>query len=184
MGGDASHEFISPSPSGEDVVVTCPKCKYAANREKAECLAPLAHFSGKETKELLPREEVSTPGLTTVEEVAAFLKTIPKNLIKTLIFTNGDTAVAALLRGDHELNESKLERAAGMGSLEMATPEKIQEVTGGPVGFSGPVGLKLKLIADHSIPALANVVTGANKKDTHFTSPSPSRRLRTSSARR
>lgn len=170
MGGDVSHEFISPSESGEDVVLTCPKCGYAANREKAEIVPTegTQSWTGAETQELLVVEEVSTPGLKTVEEVATFLKTSPRGLVKTLIFETDRGPLAALLRGDHEVNLSKLARAAQVASLEMASPETIQKVTGGPLGFSGPVGLNVRMIADHGITTMLNFVTGANRKDAHL----------------
>jgi prolyl-tRNA synthetase len=169
MGGDVSHEFMAVSPFGEDSVVTCAKCRYAANKEKAECVPPAAAgFSGHETQELLPLEEVATPGASTIEAVSSFLKVPPKLLVKTLIFRTGGGFLAALVRGDHEVNESKLRRVAQAEVLELATPEEIQRETGGPLGFSGPVGLKLRIFCDHAVTALANFVTGANKKDAHL----------------
>ncbi len=169
MGGDVSHEFISPSESGEDVVVTCSQCDYAANLEKAEIPVAESQFTGKDTEELLRAEMVETKDLKTVEEVSKFLGVRPGQLVKTLIFESDGECFAALIRGNHEVNVSKLARAAGVSSLELASPERIQEVTGGPLGFSGPVGLKLRKIADHSIQGLVNFVTGANQKDRHFT---------------
>jgi prolyl-tRNA synthetase len=169
MGGDVSHEFMAVSPFGEDSVVTCGKCRYAANKEKAECPAVAGSgFSGFETQELVPVREVATPGATTIEQVAQFLKVPPKLLVKTLIYRTGSGFLAALVRGDHEVNEAKLRRAAKAESLALATPEEIQRETGGPLGFSGPVGLKLPIYGDHAVAALANFVAGANKRDAHL----------------
>ena len=169
MGGDVSHEFMAVSPFGEDSVVTCGSCRYAANKEKAECPAPSGSgFSGHETQELIPLQEASTPGTHTIEQVSAFLKIPPRLLVKTIIYRTNAGFIAALVRGDHEVNESKLRRAAQAESLEMASPEEIQRETGGPIGFSGPVGLKLRTLCDHSVAALHNFVTGANKKDAHL----------------
>jgi len=168
MGGDVSHEFTAVSPYGEDSVVTCEKCNYAANKEKAECPLPSGGFSGHETQELLKLEEVSTPGMATIDAVSNFLKVPPRLLVKTLIFRAGAGFLAALVRGDHDVNESKLRRVAQAETLELATPEDIQRETGGPLGFSGPVGLKVRIVCDHAVTALANFVTGANKRDTHL----------------
>jgi len=170
MGGDVSHEFMAVSEFGEDSVVTCGSCKYAANKEKAECPAPpRSGFSAGDTQELIPATEVSTPGAHTIEQVAALLKVPPRHLVKTIVYRTNAGFIAALVRGDHEVNEAKLRRAAQAESLAMATPEEIQRETGGPIGFSGPVGLKLPIYGDHAVAALANFVTGANKKDAHLT---------------
>jgi prolyl-tRNA synthetase len=177
MGGDVSHEFMAVSPYGEDSVVTCGSCKYAANKEKAECPPPPG-FDGRETRELLPLEEVSTPGAHTIEQVTDFLKVPPRLLVKTIIYKTNAGFIAALVRGDHEVNESKLRRAAQAESLEMATSEEILKQTGGPIGFSGPAGLKLPIFCDHVVAGLANFVTGANKKDAHLTNVNLNRDFR------
>ena len=178
MGGDVSHEFMAVSPFGEDSVVTCEKCKYAANKEKAECLPPKSGPPGEDTRQILPLEEVATPGAHTIEQVSEFLKVPPRQLVKTIIYKTNTGFIAALVRGDHEVNEPKLRRAAQVETLEMATPEEIQRETGGPIGFSGPVGLKLRILADHAVVALTNVVAGANKRDTHLTNVNVNRDFR------
>jgi len=169
MGGDVSHEFMAVSPFGEDSVVTCGKCKYAANKEKAECPPAKSGATGEDTREILPLQEIPTPGAHTIEQVSEFLKVPPRQLVKTLIYRTNAGFIAVLVRGDHEVNEAKLRRAAQAESLEMATPEEIQRETGGPLGFSGPVGLKLRTLADHAVVSLSNVVTGANQRDLHYT---------------
>ena len=169
IGGDVSHEFMAVSPFGEDSVVTCGACTYAANKEKAECPPPKADpASMLETQQLHGIEEVSTPGAHTIEQVCDFLKVPAARLVKTLIFRTESGFLAALVRGDHEVNEAKLRRAAGAKVLVLATPEEIFKETGGPIGFSGPVGLKLKTYCDHAVAQMTNAVTGANKKDTHL----------------
>jgi prolyl-tRNA synthetase len=178
IGGDVSHEFMAVSPFGEDSVVTCGKCRYAANKEKAECPPPTGSSPATETRQILPVEEVSTPGAHTIEQVASFLKVPPRQLVKTLIFRTEKGFLAALVRGDHEVNEAKLRRAAKVQVLELATPEEIQQATGGPLGFSGPVGLKIRILADHAVAALSNFVTGANKRDAHLVNVNLSRDFR------
>jgi len=168
IGGDVSHEFMSLSPSGEDEVVTCASCKYAANKEKAECVQTGGGFSSYETQELVPKEEVATPGMSTVEQVAQFLKIRKFQVVKTLLFRTDTGCIAALVRGDHEINPAKLRRVLKTVVLEMATPEEILQATGGPLGFSGPVGLKIPIIVDYAVESLTNFVTGANRADTHL----------------
>ncbi len=168
MGGDVSHEFMAVSEFGEDAVLSCLKCKYAANLEKAECKPPQSGRVGMETQELRACRQVPTPGMTTIEQVSGFLKVPPQVLVKTILFRGRNGFLAALVRGDHEVNLSKLRRAAKAESLEMATPEEIQAQTGGPLGFTGPVGLRLPIYADYSLQGMVNFVTGANARDAHL----------------
>jgi prolyl-tRNA synthetase len=178
MGGDVSHEFMAVSPYGEDLVVTCGRCKYAANKEKAECAPGRQGSAIEETREILPIEEFATPGAHTIEQVSDFLQVPPRQLLKTIIYRVDGGFLAALVRGDHEVNESKLRRAAKTETLAMATPEEIQRETGGPIGFSGPVGLKIRLIADYAATAVCNGVAGANKADTHLVNVNANRDFR------
>src|SRR6185295_9991148 len=178
MGGDVSHEFMAVSPFGEDSVVTCTKCPYAANKEKAECPPPRHGASGEDTRQILPVQEVATPGAHTIDQVSAFLQVPPKQLLKTLIYRTEKGFLAALVRGDHEVNEAKLRRAAKAETLALATPEEIQRETGGPMGFSGPVGLRLKTFADYMAVQVCNGVAGANKPDTHISNVNVNRDYR------
>jgi prolyl-tRNA synthetase len=168
IGGDASHEFMIPAENGEDSILHCKDCGYAANQEKAEIgprdLAP-PNVPPAELK------RVDTPGATTIEQVSKFLGCRPQDMIKTLIYSADGKPLAVLLRGDHDANENKIRRAAGVKSLELASPEVILEVTGAPVGFAGPVGLKgdVRIIADRDVQAIVNGVTGANAADQHLT---------------
>ncbi len=167
IGGSFSHEFMVLAPTGEDVIMSCNKCDYAANLELAE----IGEGSGGKTdngKDEKSIQEVHTPGLKTVEQVASFLDVKPSDLIKTMIVEADGQPVAALVRGSHELSLTKLRKATGADTVELATERTIQEVTGGPLGFSGPVGIKIKVVADWSIKDIKNAVTGANKKDYHL----------------
>lgn len=173
IGGSFSHEFMVLAPTGEDVVMSCGNCGYAANLELAEIDW---HEKGvKGSKEDKVVVEVHTPGLKTVEEVAEFLKVRPSNLIKTMIVTADGQPVAALVRGDHELSLTKLKKALGAEIVELATAATIEEVTGGKMGFSGPVGLGIRTIADRSVVGMGSSVTGANKEDYHIVNVLPGR---------
>ncbi len=164
IGGDVTHEFMVFADTGESQVFAC-KCGYAATEDRAEGEIHVYPADGK----ALPMEKVSTPGMKTVEEVTAFLKKKPWQLLKTIIYNSEGSFVAVLMRGDREINEAKLKKALGEVGLELATPEEIMKVTGAPLGFSGPVGLKgVRLIADSSISAMSNMVAGANEADAHL----------------
>ena len=178
MGGDVSHEFMAVSAFGEDSVVTCDRCKYAANKEKAECPPGRLGSAVEETREILPVDEIPTPGAHTIEQVSDFLQVPPRQLLKTILYRVDGGFLAALVRGDHEVNESKLRRAAKTETLAMATPQEIQRETGGPIGFSGPVGLKMRLIADYAAIAVCNGVAGANRADTHLLNVNANRDFR------
>ncbi len=165
IGGDVTHEFMVLADVGEAVVLYCSACDYAANVERAE--------SGKVAQsevppKQLPMEEVATPGKTTIAEVTEFLGAAPQQCIKTMIYLADGEPVAALVRGDHELNEIKFQRVLGCASLELADTATIERVTGAPVGFAGPVGLRIPVVADHAATEVVNAVVGANKADYHI----------------
>ncbi len=168
IGGSFSHEFMVLAETGEDIIVSCDSCEYAANLEKAEIGKDRPSKKERGEAKLKPLEIVSTPGIKTVEEVCVFLKVKPQNLVKTLIYQGDQEPIAALVRGDHEINETKLQRVAGCQRLELAPEELIEQVSGAPLGFTGPVGLKLRLMADQAIGDMVNFVTGANKADAHL----------------
>jgi len=167
IGGDVSHEFMVLAANGEDVVVHCSECGYAANQERAE-VGPC----GDQPPDvpLQPVEKVDTPGASTIEQVSSFLGCKPREMIKTLIYAADKRPIAVLIRGDHEANEAKIRRAVGASQLELADPELIEKVTGAPVGFAGPVGLaqKVPIWADRAIRCVQNGVTGANAADAHL----------------
>jgi len=167
IGGSASHEFMVLAETGEDAVVSCPSCGYAANVDKAETRG----LSASETGSPVEMEEVATPGMTTVAAVTKMLEVTPERLVKTLIYDTEEEPVAVLVRGDREVNEFKLAAHLGVQHLKMAGNELVERTTGAPVGFAGPVGLPedLRLIADESVRELTNFVCGANKADAHLT---------------
>ena len=173
IGGDSSHEFMVPSSTGEDTIIQCPDCGYAANKERAEI------GSGAKRAEpdpsAPPPTPVETPNRRTIAEVCDFLKTSESQTAKLLVFLADGRPVAVLIRGDHEANEAKVRRAFGATSLVPADAPTIEKVTGAPMGFLGPVGLKLPLAVDHSVAAMPTVVVGANKLDVHLTGVVPGR---------
>ncbi len=164
MGGKVSHEFMVLCSAGEDSVAACEACGYAANLERCECRPTEPVPPGTSERKL-----VSTPGARTIEQVCSLLSEKPSRLLKTLIYLHNGRPVAVLVRGDHEANESKLKRALGEGELSLADAETIGRATRAPVGFAGPVGLELSMIADHAVAAMVDLVTGANAADAHFT---------------
>ncbi|MBU1043009.1 MAG: proline--tRNA ligase [Candidatus Omnitrophica bacterium] len=168
MGGDASHEFMVLAESGEDKIVQCEKCAYAASLDKAECLPPQAtSHKPQATSQEVP-EEVSTPGVSSVDQVAEFLKIPVEQLVKTIIYLADGKPVAVLVRGDHEINETKLSKVLKAVNLEMANSAIIEKVTKGPIGFSGPIELSdIEIYADYAVEEASNVVVGSNKADTH-----------------
>ena len=166
IGGSSSHEFMVLAETGEETIVYAEGGTYAANVERAEVLPP----DVSPLPALRPLTAVSTPGRRTVEEVTKFLTIAPSQLVKTLLYTTGKETVAVLVRGDHEVNEIKLKRLLGATDIELVAPELIPKLTGAPVGFAGPVGLKqIRILADWSVKAMANFVVGGNQVDTHFT---------------
>ena len=159
MGGAGSHEFMAPSPAGEDQVALCGTCGYAANLEMAVSRVAESAFPAGSL------EEVSTPGARTIAEVCAFLGIAPALTIKSLVVMAENGPVLALVRGDQQLHEKKLQRV--LGPFRAAHREEIVEATGGEAGFVGPVGLSLRIIADEALRA-GRYVAGANKPDTHL----------------
>ncbi len=170
IGGKDSQEYILLTDAGEDTVLFCTGCDYAANAEKCEIgERPGPDQRSGPNDQLEPLELVDTPNARTIEQVTSFLKKSPKKLVKTLIYKAGDEVVAALVRGDRELNEPKLARAAGVKKVEMADAETIERVTGADVGFAGPIGVKgARIIADREVGGMANFVVGGNKTDAHY----------------
>ncbi|MFO7570937.1 MAG: proline--tRNA ligase [Smithellaceae bacterium] len=166
IGGSYSHEFMVMAESGEDAIVFCEKCQYAANLEKAEVARP-ERKTGIE-KEWRPMEDVETPNVRTIEEVSAFLSIAPQQIVKTLIFAADGQPCAVLIRGDQEVNEIKVKNFLGANELELADDEMILKATGAPRGFAGAVGMKVRVIADFSVENLVNFVTGANRQDYHL----------------
>jgi prolyl-tRNA synthetase len=174
IGGDASHEFMVPCSAGEDRVIQCPKCGYAANQERAEVganhLVPT-----KSSGNAPPYEAVATPGKRTIRDVCSFLKVEESTSGKLLVYLADGKPAAVLLRGDHEANEAKVRRAFGASTLVPADAETIQKSTGAPMGFLGPVAIKIPLVIDQAIAALPTVVVGGNAVDVHLKGVVPGR---------
>ncbi len=164
IGGRFSHEFMVLADTGEDTIVSCDACTYAANMERAE-IGRVAEKTNEKPKKL---ERMQTPDKKSVEEVTAFLGVPPERLVKTIIFETEQGAVAALVRGDHEINEAKLRRHVGATQLELAGDQVVADVTHAPKGFAGPVGLDLRIIADYALEGMRNMVVGANELDAHL----------------
>jgi prolyl-tRNA synthetase len=164
IGGSSSHEFMVLADTGEETIVYSETGTYAANVERAEVLPP----RDGSREEPRPRRSVNTPGCRTVEEVTKFFKMDASRLVKTLLYSTGSETVAVLIRGDHDANEIKLKRLLGVTDLELAGPAVVEKVTGAPVGFAGPVGLNVRIVADHAVKAAANIVVGGNQIDTHL----------------
>lgn len=167
MGGKASQEFMVESRYGEDRVVSCEKC---ANLTSLDIAGRGEHRGGAKTVTSGKKVEVfDTPNLRTIEEIATYFQMPREKMVKTLIYMGDGKPLVALVTGESELNEAKLRRLAGVKLLRMATGEEIQKVTGAPLGFSGPVGLKgIPIFADWDVAVLANFVSGANQKDRHL----------------
>ncbi len=167
IGGSASHEFMVMAETGEEIIVSCQSCDYTANVQKAEAKRTRLRARGSE-KTLKPLKKMETPDMKTVETVTQFLKVRPQDLVKTLIFETDQGVVATLIRGDHEINESKLEKLLGCGEVKLASDDVVYEATGAPKGFAGPIGLSVKIIADYSVESMVDFVTGANEEDAHY----------------
>jgi prolyl-tRNA synthetase len=174
IGGSESHEFMVLASTGEDAVAAC-ECGYGANLEKATTgVVP----SAPPWPDPVPGspEEVHTPGATSVPDVAAFLRLDPAHFIKTMIVETDREFVVALVRGDDEVNEVKLKNFLGCAHLQLASEAKIEQLTGGATGFSGPVGLTgVQVVADPEVMRLAVAATGANRKDFHLVGVVPGR---------
>ena len=175
IGGDVSHEFMVAADNGEDTVVYCPGCGYAANLERAATGQRKAGPPPEGEQPAKPLTKVDTPQVTSIEQVSKLLKCKPNRMIKTLIYSADTKPVAVLVRGDHDANEGKIRRALGVPNLELASPEVIQTVTGAPVGFAGPVKLSIPVWADYDVAAMRNAITGANEADKHFVGVNPGR---------
>ncbi len=173
IGGDSSHEFMVPCATGEDFVIQCPNCGYAANRERAEI--GKVEFPATPDANAPAYETVPTPGRRTIQEVCDFLKKPESETAKLLVFLADGKPVAALVRGDHEANEGKIRRGFQAKTLEAADPAMIEKYTGAPMGFLGPVGLKIPLVIDQAVAALPRVVVGGNAADVHLTGVVPGR---------
>ncbi|MFO8165463.1 MAG: proline--tRNA ligase [Thermodesulfobacteriota bacterium] len=166
IGGSFSHEFMVLSNSGEDDIVNCQACPYASNLEKAE--VKIREDDSRDIEKEKGLQVVETPEMRTIDEVTQFLSVGREKVIKTLIYQTEHGPIAALVRGDHDLNETKLRNTLNVQELAMADPETVFDITGAPIGFAGAIGLKVRILADFAIKNVKNMVMGANEKDKHI----------------
>ena len=169
MGGSDSTEFICPSPTGEDLILYCPNCHYAANIEKARSRQPEIDDSPERTTVLAVPEPFATPGVRTIEDLAEQYLAPADRQIKTLVYFLDGTLTLVLMRGDHALNEQKLVDATGAVAIRPAQPEEIRDALGALPGSLGAVGVTdHPIIADEALRGRRGMYTGANIDDTHL----------------
>jgi prolyl-tRNA synthetase len=173
IGGSYSHEFMVLADTGEDTLVTCKSCSYAANVEKA-AIAPPAE-EAVIVQDLPQMEKVATPGTKKVDRVAELLQISAKDIVKTMFYLADDVVVAALVRGDRVVQSVKLKNLLDADDVEPVAEEEVWSRTKLPAGYLGPVGLEMKVVADHEIMGMASCVTGANEKGHHLQGVVPGR---------
>jgi len=163
IGGTGSHEFHVLAESGEDAIAWCPQSDYAANVELAEALAPAAPRKSP----MQQMRKVATPGKTKCEEVAALLRIDLKQTVKAVAVMHDAELILLLVRGEHDLNEIKAQKAIGL--FRFATEPEIERALGCKAGYIGPVGAKVPVLADRSVAAMSDFVCGANEEGFHLT---------------
>ncbi len=165
MGGSGSQEFMVKSPIGEDAICFCDACGYAANEEKASCKEGEADTSAE-----LPIEKIHTPDVKTIEELIAFMNTTADKFVKTILYNIDGKIVAVMVRGDRDINETKLGNIYDATEMDLASFEDVERITGAKVGFAGPVGLKEKIevVMDTEVAGMKNFIVGACETDYHF----------------
>ncbi|MEW6623243.1 MAG: proline--tRNA ligase [Bacillota bacterium] len=175
IGGKTSHEFMVIAQNGEQEIVYCTNCNYAANVEKAEAFPEQMPI--EEAKEI---EKVYTPGAKTIEKLADYLKITKSKTLKSMLYKADDDLVCLILRGDRTINEIKVKNLLNCINLQIADEFSIKEIFDGPIGYIGPVNLpeSVKVIADNEIIGLNNVAAGANEADYHFVNVNPQRDIR------
>jgi prolyl-tRNA synthetase len=173
IGGSESHEFMVLAGSGESEILSCDRCGYAANAERAEIAAAEVETAPAPSAP----EEVATPGKRTIEEVSGFLRVPPAVLVKTLLFKVDDRDVAVLVPGDRDLNEAKLARLAGSALFRPMVDDEVRRATGADVGFAGPVKLggSVRILADRTLQSYGSLIVGANRTDHHLRGVVPGR---------
>jgi prolyl-tRNA synthetase len=172
MGGSQSHEFMVESEAGEDFIVVCRKCGYAANREKAAA-HPTPPPAPDPEGDLSP-EEFHTPGRKTIAEASAFTGLPETSQMKSLVLVADGKPLLVLLRGDHQLSETKFGAVAADPAFRPARPDEIREVFGADPGSLGPVGVaRLRILADHALQGRRNMIAGANRDDYHLKHVTP-----------
>ena len=164
MGGSGSQEFMIKSDIGDDTIISCSACGYAANAELAACPDGVPS-----DEEMAAVEKVHTPNAGTIDELVGFFSTTPDKFAKTLLYIADGQTVAAMVRGDREINETKLKNYLGCANLDLAGPADVRRATGAEVGFAGPIGIDVgKLIVDKEVTFMRNFLIGANETDYHY----------------
>lgn len=164
MDGILSEEFQAITQVGEDKLVICDSCGYAANIDVAKCMVN----DDVSDEEVRVREIIMTPNVGTIDEVSEFLDVPKEKIVKTLIYKACDKFYAALVKGNHEVNESKLKKLLGVNDVTLASIEEVEEITKAHIGFAGPIGLDIPIIIDNEIMNMKNFVVGANRTDYHY----------------
>ncbi len=165
MGGSGSQEFMVKSDIGEDTIAYCEKCGYCANEEKAICIPE----NSKTDIPMLEMKKVHTPNAGTIEDVTNFLEKTPQDFAKTIIYKTDDKFVAVMVRGDREVNDTKVVNALG-GAIEfdLAPLDDLMRITNAKAGFAGPVGLDIDVFVDKEVVNMTNMIVGANETDYHI----------------
>ncbi|MGR6836119.1 proline--tRNA ligase [Syntrophomonas erecta] len=171
IGGNESHEFVVLAENGESEVVYCQACEYAANVEKAACVAA----NGDNNEAVLEIKKVHTPGQRTIKDLVSFLNLPEDRQVKTLMYMADGKLVAVLVRGDRELNEIKFKNILECNDLFMADEYTVEQICGAGFGSLGPVGLDVPIYADLEVAVLRNFTCGANQDDYHFCNVNPGR---------
>ncbi|HAN10776.1 MAG TPA: proline--tRNA ligase [Clostridiales bacterium] len=164
MGGLLSEEFMALADIGEDKLVICDKCGFSSNREVAECNTQVLDIKEK----FMELEELNTPKACKVNNIVRDYGVKSANIAKTLIYKSDAEHVIVMVRGDREVNEVKVQKFLGSKVLELATTEDVRRLSGADVGFAGPIGMKLRIVADSEIKNMVNFLVGANKTDYHY----------------
>ncbi len=171
IGGNFSHEFMVLASTGEDTIVICRDCEYAANMEKAAVTLK----EEKVAESPAELEKIETVGKRKVDAVCDFLQIEPCQLVKTLVFLADGVPVAVLVRGDREVEEVKLKNLLGVAEVKMADDKQVLDATGVPTGYLGPVGLSIRIVADQEVAAMVNFYVGGNEKNYHMKNVNPGR---------
>ena len=165
MGGSGSQEFMVKSEVGEDGICYCDECGYAANEEKAGCVTP-----AQDTADMLDIEKIHTPDVKTIDDLVGYMNCGADKFVKTILYNIDGKIVAAMCRGDRDINETKLANLYDATEMELAAFVDVERVTGAKVGFAGPVGLKEKIdiVVDSEVSVMRNFVVGADETDYHL----------------
>ena len=166
IGGNFSHEFLVIADTGESKLVYCERCGYAASTEKAAQRRP--ELPPDRESRFKRVEKVHTPNVKRIEEVSEFLGAPKENILKLLVYLADGKPIAVAVRGDREVEETKLKSALKVKELRLATDEEIERFTGQPKGYLSPIGLQIPLYADYSVIPMVNFVAGAGERDYHL----------------